>query len=81
MNGTPVPICQIHSFHSYFITVNLCYDCLKDLLTLSNVDGGETVPTSVTTVLSLQNLMDANKFRFLQCYINVCDEVKSASNG
>ena len=30
--------------------------------TLSNVDDGETVPTPVTTVLSLQNLMDANKF-------------------
>ena len=30
--------------------------------TLSNVDDGETVPTTVTTVVSLQNLMDANKF-------------------
>ena len=29
--------------------------------TLSNVDDGDTVPTPVTTVLSLQNLMDANK--------------------
>ena len=33
--------------------------------TLSNVDDGETVPTPVTTVLSLQNLMDANKFLVL----------------
>ena len=35
---------------------------IKSLHTLSNVDDGETVPTPVTTVLSLQNLMDANKF-------------------
>ena len=35
------------------------------LLTLSNVDDGDTVPTPVTTVLSLQNLMDANKFLVL----------------
>ena len=33
--------------------------------TLSNVDAGETAPTPVTTVLSLQNLMDANKFLVL----------------
>ena len=33
--------------------------------TLSNVDAGETGPTPVTTVLSLQNLMDANKFLVL----------------
>ena len=33
--------------------------------TLSNVDDGDTVPTPVTTVLSLQNLMDANKFLVL----------------
>ena len=33
--------------------------------TLSNVDDGETAPTPVTTVLSLQNLMDANKFLVL----------------
>ena len=34
-------------------------------ITLSNVDAGETAPTPVTTVLSLQNLMDANKFLVL----------------
>ena len=34
-------------------------------ITLSNVDAGETGPTPVTTVLSLQNLMDANKFLVL----------------
>ena len=34
-------------------------------VTLSNVDAGETAPTPVTTVLSLQNLMDANKFLVL----------------
>ena len=33
--------------------------------TLSNVDAGETAPTPVTTVLSLQNLMEANKFLVL----------------
>ena len=33
--------------------------------TLSNVDAGETAPTPVTTVLSLQNLMDANKYLVL----------------
>ena len=33
--------------------------------TLSNVDDGDTVPTPVTTVLSLQNLMHANKFLVL----------------
>ena len=33
--------------------------------TLSNVDAGETAPTPVTTVLSLQNLMDVNKFLVL----------------
>ena len=33
--------------------------------TLSNVDAGETAPTPVTTVLSLQNLMDANEFLVL----------------
>ena len=33
--------------------------------TLSNVDAGETAPTPVTTVHSLQNLMDANKFLVL----------------
>ena len=33
--------------------------------TLSNVGAGETGPTPVTTVLSLQNLMDANKFLVL----------------
>ena len=33
--------------------------------TLSNVDAGETAPTPVTTVLLLQNLMDANKFLVL----------------
>ena len=49
--------------------------------TLSNVDDGETVQTPVATVLSLQNLMDANNFCFVQCYINVRDEVKRASNG
>ena len=35
------------------------------LLTLSNVDAGETAPTPVITVLSLQNLMEANKFLVL----------------
>ena len=35
------------------------------VLTLSNVDAGETGPTPVTTVLSRQNLMDANKFLVL----------------
>ena len=35
------------------------------IVTLSNVDAGETAPTPVTTVLSLQNLMDANKFLVL----------------
>ena len=35
------------------------------IITLSNVDDGETGPTPVTTVLSLQNLMDANKFLVL----------------
>ena len=35
------------------------------IFTLSNVDAGETAPTPVTTVLSLQNLMDANKFLVL----------------
>ena len=34
-------------------------------VTLSNVDDGETVTTPVTTVLLLQNLMDANKFLVL----------------
>ena len=34
-------------------------------ITLSNVDAGETGPTPVTTVLSLQNLMDGNKFLVL----------------
>ena len=34
-------------------------------ITLSNVDAGETAPTPVTTVLSLQNLMGANKFLVL----------------
>ena len=38
---------------------------LCGLLTLSNVDAGETAPTPVTTVLSLQNLMDANEFLVL----------------
>ena len=53
-----------------------------NIYTLSNVDAGETAPTPVTTVLSLQNLMDANTFScVVQCYINVCDEVKHASNG
>ena len=34
-------------------------------ITLSNVDAGETAATPVTTVLSLQNLMEANKFLVL----------------
>ena len=38
---------------------------INTIITLSNVDDGETVPTPVTTVLSLQNLMDANKFLVL----------------
>ena len=44
-----------------------CYSNLESMAytTLSNVDDGETVPTPVTTVLSLQNLMDANKFLVL----------------
>ena len=40
-------------------------EILWTIHTLSNVDDGETVPTPVTTVLSLQNLMDANKFLVL----------------
>ena len=40
-------------------------DFSSDIDTLSNVDAGETAPTPVTTVLSLQNLMDANKFLVL----------------
>ena len=43
------------------IRCNLC----MTWFTLSNVDDGETGPTPVTTVLSLQNLMDANKFLVL----------------
>ena len=35
------------------------------IYTLSNVHAGETAPTPVTTVLSLQNLMDANEFLLL----------------
>ena len=44
------------------VTLLLNIDCVS---TLSNVDNGDTVPTPVTTVLSLQNLMDANKFLVL----------------
>ena len=35
------------------------------IITLSNVDDGDMVPTPVTKVLSLQNLMDANTFLVL----------------
>ena len=45
--------------------VHLLKDKIDTLYTLSNVDAGETAPTPVTTVLSLQNLMEANKFLVL----------------
>ena len=45
----------------------VCFSVLdkQSVFTLSNVDAGETAPTPVTTVLSLQNLMEANKFLVL----------------
>ena len=51
---------QCHNGHHSSTLINyLVY------ITLPNVDDGDTVPTPVTTVLSLQNLMDANKFLVL----------------
>ena len=59
-----------HRQKSGFLMTRLNYFELQrtfaiPILTLSNVDAGETAPTPVTTVLSLQNLMDANKFLVL----------------
>ena len=51
------------TFQCTEIVVVHCFCILSD--TLSNVDAGETAPTPVTSVLSLQNLMDANKFLVL----------------